>query len=77
MRAYLLSRSLPFTGRLFPHLFTLSKRKVVDEARRRLLQQHGAAVEGFLPKGALKSKDELEYIRELSRRHSTSKGANR
>lgn len=44
--------------------------QVIEEARRRLLQQHGAAVEGYLPKGALKSKDELEYVRELSRQHA-------
>lgn len=40
--------------------------QVVEEARRRLLKQHGAAVEGFLPKGALKSKEELDLIRDLS-----------
>lgn len=39
---------------------------MVEEARRRLLEQHGAAVEGYLPKGAFKSKDELEYVRDLS-----------
>lgn len=44
---------------------------MVEEARRRLLAQHGAAVEGYLPKGALKSKDELEYVRDLSRRQQT------
>ncbi|CAN0411485.1 unnamed protein product, partial [Ectocarpus sp. 13 AM-2016] len=37
--------------------------QVVKEARRRLLEQHGAAVEGYLPKGALKSRDELELVR--------------
>lgn len=40
--------------------------QVVEEARRRLLEQHGAAVEGYLPKGALKSRDELELVRDLS-----------
>lgn len=44
---------------------------MVEEARRRLLKQHGAAVEGYLPKGALKSRDELEYVRDLSRRRQT------
>lgn len=44
----------------------------MEEARRRLLEQHGAAVEGYLPKGALKSKDELEYVRDLSRRHANA-----
>lgn len=48
--------------------------QVVEEARRRLLEQHGAAVEGYLPKGALKSKDELEYVRDLSRRHANVNG---
>lgn len=49
--------------------------KVVEEARRRLLEQHAAAVEGYLPKGALKSKDELEYVRDLSRRHTNANAA--
>lgn len=40
--------------------------QVIEEARRRLLEQHGAAVEGYLPKGALKSRDELELVRDLS-----------
>lgn len=40
--------------------------QVVEEARRRLLEQHGAAVEGYLPKGSLKSRDELELVRDLS-----------
>lgn len=53
----------------------LYRRKVVAEARRRLLEQHGAGVEGYLPKGALKSKDELEYVRELSKRHTNGQGA--
>ncbi|CAN0212563.1 unnamed protein product, partial [Hapterophycus canaliculatus] len=44
----------------------LYRQRVVEEARRRLLEQHGAAVEGFLPKGALKSRDELDLIRDLS-----------
>lgn len=48
---------------------------MVAEARRRLLEQHGAGVEGYLPKGALKSKDELEYVRELSKRHTNGQGA--
>lgn len=42
--------------------------QVVEEARRRLLEQHGAAVEGYLPKGSLKSRDELELVRDLSRK---------
>lgn len=49
--------------------------QVVDEARRRLLERHGAAVEGYLPKGALKSKDELDYVRELSRTRTDVHGA--
>ncbi|CAM9526825.1 unnamed protein product [Laminaria digitata] len=49
----------------------LYRQRVVEEARRRLLKQHGAAVEGYLPKGALKSRDELEYVRDLSRRRQT------
>lgn len=48
---------------------------MVEEARRRLLEQHAAAVEGYLPKGALKSKAELEYVRELSKRHTNGQGA--
>ncbi|CBJ27087.1 conserved unknown protein [Ectocarpus siliculosus] len=44
----------------------LYRQRVVEEARRRLLEQHGAAVEGYLPKGALKSRDELELVRDLS-----------
>ncbi|CAM9106535.1 unnamed protein product [Ectocarpus sp. 8 AP-2014] len=44
----------------------LYRQRVVEEARRRLLEQHGAAVEGYLPKGALKSRDELEWVRDLS-----------
>ncbi|CAN0391805.1 unnamed protein product [Ectocarpus sp. 12 AP-2014] len=44
----------------------LYRQRVVKEARRRLLEQHGAAVEGYLPKGALKSRDELELVRDLS-----------
>lgn len=56
----------------FPHAASLFVRyQVVEEARRRLLKQHGAAVEGYLPKGALKSRDELEYVRDLSRRRQT------
>lgn len=48
---------------------------MVEEARRRLLEQHGAAVEGYLPKGALKSRDELDYVRDLSRRRADAGGA--
>ncbi|CAM9721801.1 unnamed protein product [Scytosiphon promiscuus] len=44
----------------------LYRQRVVEEARRRLLEQHGAAVEGFLPKGALKSREELDLVRDLS-----------
>lgn len=51
--------------------FRLLVDQVIEEARRRLLKQHGAAVEGYLPKGALKSRDELEYVRGLSRRRQT------
>lgn len=44
---------------------------MVEEARRRLLEQHGAAVEGYLPKGSLKSRDELELVRDLSSKNYT------
>lgn len=47
-------------------LFLIVICQVVEEARRRLLEQHGAAVEGYLPKGSLKSRDELELVRDLS-----------
>ena len=56
--------------------FCLLADQVVEEARRRLLKQHGAAVEGYLPKGALKSRDELEYVRDLSRRRQTNTNGN-
>ncbi|CAM9367681.1 unnamed protein product [Ectocarpus fasciculatus] len=48
----------------------LYRQRVVEEARRRLLEQHGAAVEGYLPKGALKSRDELELVRDLSNKRA-------
>lgn len=48
---------------------------MVEEARRRMLKEHGAAVEGFLPKGALKSRDELDLIRDLSnKKYSETSG---
>lgn len=70
--------SLPYppAGSLCTRVFCSgTKLQVVAEARRRLLEQHGAGVEGYLPKGALKSKDELEYVRELSKRHTNGQGA--
>ncbi|KAG5187034.1 tumor suppressor, Mitostatin-domain-containing protein [Tribonema minus] len=42
------------------------KKMVVAEARKRLLEQHAAALEGYLPKGAVKSAEELEYVRKLA-----------
>lgn len=42
------------------------KKRVVEEARRRLLQQHATALEGYMPKGLLKTKSELEYVRSLA-----------
>lgn len=48
---------------------------MVEEARRRLLEQHGAAVEGYLPKGSLKSKDELELVRDLSSKKNMEIGS--
>jgi len=37
--------------------------KVVQEARRRLLEEHAAALEGYLPKGVFKSEEDLEVVR--------------
>lgn len=59
------------TSDLFVIGYSFLVGQVIEEARRRLLKQHGAAVEGYLPKGALKSRDELEYVRDLSRRSQT------
>lgn len=44
--------------------------KVIEEARRRLLEKHGAAIEGYLPKGAFKSKEELDFVRGLSKQQA-------
>lgn len=45
-------------------------RKVVEEARKRLLEKHASALQGYLPKGALKSKDELKYVQELTKQRT-------
>lgn len=42
---------------------TAYKEKVIEEARKRLLREHAAALQGFLPKGIVKSKEDLEMIR--------------
>jgi hypothetical protein len=36
--------------------------RVVEEARRRLLEEHAATLAGFLPKGVLKTAEDLKYI---------------
>jgi hypothetical protein len=38
------------------------RKAVVAEARRRLLEEHAKRLHGFLPKGALQSKDELKLV---------------
>lgn len=38
------------------------RKAVVAEARRRLLEEHARRLHGFLPKGALQSKEELELV---------------
>lgn len=37
--------------------------RVVEEARRKLLMEHAAALQGYLPKGVLQTKDDLELVR--------------
>ena len=37
--------------------------RVVEEARRKLLMEHAAALQGYLPKGVLRSKEDLELVR--------------
>lgn len=60
---------------LLTTLFFFVGFQVVEEARRRLLEQHGAAVEGYLPKGSLKSRDELELVRDLSKKNTQTNDA--
>lgn len=38
------------------------KRRVVEEARRKLLQEHAAMLKGYLPKGVLTKKSDLELL---------------
>lgn len=38
------------------------RRRVVEEARRNLLREHAAALQGYLPKGVLQSKEDLELM---------------
>jgi hypothetical protein len=40
--------------------------EVVAEARRRLLEQHAEALAGFMPKGTLKSEEELQLIQTVT-----------
>ena len=35
------------------------KAQIVEEARRRMLEQHASQLQGFLPKGVLQSEDDL------------------
>lgn len=37
--------------------------RVVEEARRKLLMEHAAALQGYLPKGVLRSKEDLDLVR--------------
>lgn len=39
------------------------RQKVVEEARKRLLAEHAAHLEGYLPKGVLRSEEDLDLIR--------------
>lgn len=38
--------------------------RVVEEARRKLLMEHAAALQGYLPKGVLQSREDLDLIRQ-------------
>lgn len=43
---------------------------MVEEARRKLLQEHAEALAGFLPKGVIASEEEQEIMRNASRNAS-------
>jgi hypothetical protein len=38
------------------------RRKVVEEARKRLLSEHAVKLKGFLPKGILRNREEYDLI---------------
>ena len=38
------------------------KARVVEEARRRMLQQHATQLQGFLPKGVLRTEEDLRCV---------------
>lgn len=43
------------------------KKKVVQEARRRILQEHAAVLRGFLPRGVILSSEDLEILKAFDR----------
>lgn len=46
------------------------KRQVIDEARRRLLQEHAVALRGFLPRGVIASPRDLAILKVRGRHYT-------
>ena len=44
------------------------RQRVVEEARKRLLAEHAAKLEGFLPKGVIRNAEDYAYVQSLSRK---------
>ena len=40
------------------------KAKIIEEARKRILQAHAAQLQGYLPKGVLQKESDLEFLRQ-------------
>ena len=51
--------------------------RVVEEARRKLLMEHAAALQGYLPKGVLRSKEDLELVRRAGAGNGAGRGYRR
>lgn len=49
--------------------------RVVAEARRKLLEEHGAMLEGYLPKGVFKSEEDLAVVRAARERQAAAAAA--
>ena len=51
------------------------RQQVVQEARKRLLAEHAAKLQGFLPKGIIKSKEEWDYVQEEAAKQMAARQA--
>ena len=43
------------------------KKKVIAEARKRLLEEHAAKLAGYLPKGVIRTEEEAKIIQQYTR----------